>query len=292
VSRADFVAGGIDVAAFVLVRNPERRQRSMAYDEYRETRRLGRDEEYGREEFGRSDYGRRTPFGRDEESRWPGESSWGYGREYDEGYPERFRSGEIRSFESEAGPRMTRGATEAHPGTTSRYRADFGWQPEGGYGQGLGYLYGWSPGAQGFESMSYRTPERWRQRFTTSETRDEPRFYYGSSRHLARIPRGRFTGRGPKGYQRSDERIREDVNEELWQSGEIDASEIMVQVTNGVVTLDGDVETREQKSLAEDIAEIAPGVREVHNNLHVKKGFFARLFGTDKERDEDRVESR
>lgn len=260
----------------------------MAYDEYREReRRIARDEE-----FARSDFGRQPSFGRGEESRWPGESSWGYGREYDENYPERPRSGGIRPFEGEGGARLTRGATESHPEPTRRYRGDFGWQPEGGYGQGSGYLYGWSPGAQGFESVSYRTPERWRTQFTTSEIWDEPRYHYGASRHLARIPRGRFTGRGPKGYQRSDERIREDVNEELWQSGEIDATDISVQVTNGVVTLDGEVETREQKSLAEDIAEFAPGVREVHNNLHVKKGFFARFFGTDEEKEEKRVESR
>jgi len=93
------------------------------------------------------------------------------------------------------------------------------------------------------------------------------------------VPRGRFTGKGPKGYQRSDERIHEDVSEELAQHGEIDATDIQVRVSKREVTLDGEVETREQKRLAEDVVEACPGVREVHNNLHVRKGFFARLLG-------------
>jgi osmotically-inducible protein OsmY len=247
----------------------------MAYDEYRERQRFDRDEE-----FGRSDPGRRRTFGRGEESRWPGESSWGYGREYDEGYPERPRYRETRGFEGEGRPEITRGATEFHPETTRRYRethgSGFGWQPEGGYGQGAGYLYGWSPGEQGFESRAYRTPERWRtQPYGTRELWRER--YYGTSGNLARIPRGPYTGRGPKGYQRSDERIREDVSEELSLAPDIDASDIEVRVTNCIVTLDGEVQTREEKRFAEDVAEAAPGVRDVHNNLRVKTGVLESL---------------
>jgi osmotically-inducible protein OsmY len=67
------------------------------------------------------------------------------------------------------------------------------------------------------------------------------------------------------------------VNEDLSLAGEIDASEIEVRVTNCVVTLDGEVETREEKRLAEDIAEAAPGVRDVHNNLRVKPAVLASL---------------
>ena len=265
----------------------------MAYDEY-QRRRFDRDEE-----FRRSEFERRQASDRSEESRWPGESSWGYGREYDEGFPEqRFRSGRTRSFEVEERPDLTGGATEYHPETTrrygmdrygtDRYGTDFGWQPQGGYGQSSGYLYGWSPGEPGF-ARSYRTPERWNEQFTTSlPVRHGPSDYYGTSSHLARIPRGRFTGRGPRSYQRSDDRILEDVNEELAQNGELDASGIEVLVASCVVTLEGEVDDREQKRLAEDIAEAAPGVREVNNNLKVNKGFFAKLFGTDDDRHDDK----
>jgi len=98
---------------------------------------------------------------------------------------------------------------------------------------------------------------------------------------------GRFYGRGPKGYQRSDERIREEVSEELWRNPEIDASEIEIQAQNGEVTLTGKVEDRHQKRLAEDIAERCAGVKDVHNQLKVDKGFFAKLLGGDEDRDRE-----
>ncbi len=247
----------------------------MAYDEYRERGRFDRDEEFGRGEFGRRNFGRSEP------SRWAGESSWGYGPEYEEEYPARYRSGSARSFESEGRPEMTRGASEFLPERNPRsgrpmYGRGFGWQPEGGFGQGSGYLSSWSPGEQRFESRAYRTPERWRtEPYGTREMWRERS--YGTARYLASIPRGRFTGRGPKGYQRSDERIREDVSEELAVDGDIDASDIEVRVSNCVVTLDGEVGSREEKRLAEDIAEAAPGVRDVHNNLRVKAGVLSSL---------------
>ena len=84
--------------------------------------------------------------------------------------------------------------------------------------------------------------------------------------------RGRYSGRGPKGWQRSDERIREDVSERLADHPHIDASEIEVTVNNGEITLTGTVEDRQAKRLAEDIAESVSGVREVHNQIRVQQG--------------------
>jgi osmotically-inducible protein OsmY len=81
--------------------------------------------------------------------------------------------------------------------------------------------------------------------------------------------RGRFTGRGPRGYQRSDERIREDINERLTEHPEIDASDIEVQVKGGEVTLTGTVDRRQTKRMAEDLCENVSGVKEVHNQLRV-----------------------
>ena len=80
---------------------------------------------------------------------------------------------------------------------------------------------------------------------------------------------GQFSGRGPKGYQRSDDRIREDVSDRLTEHGDLDASEIEVDVSQGVVTLSGSVDDRWGKRLAEDIAERVPGVRDVMNQLRV-----------------------
>ncbi len=81
--------------------------------------------------------------------------------------------------------------------------------------------------------------------------------------------RGPHRGKGPKGWQRSDERIREDVNDRLTASPEVDATEIEVSVSNGEVTLNGTVTGRLAKRLAEDLAETAPGVSDVHNRLHL-----------------------
>ena len=79
-------------------------------------------------------------------------------------------------------------------------------------------------------------------------------------------------GRGPKGYRRSDERIKEDVNDRLSDDYYIDASEVEVAVTNTEVTLTGTVNSREDKRRAEDIAESVSGVTNVENRLRVKQG--------------------
>lgn len=80
---------------------------------------------------------------------------------------------------------------------------------------------------------------------------------------------GPMTGRGPRGYRRSDERIQDDVCDRLTRHGEIDASEVEIQVEQGEVTLNGMVPTRRMKRLAEDEAWSLPGVEQVHNRLRV-----------------------
>lgn len=84
---------------------------------------------------------------------------------------------------------------------------------------------------------------------------------------------GGFAGRGPKGYTRSDERIREDVSDKLMEHPDLDASEIEVRVAGGEVTLTGSVDSRWAKRLAEDVAESCTGVRDVMNQLRVPADF-------------------
>jgi osmotically-inducible protein OsmY len=88
--------------------------------------------------------------------------------------------------------------------------------------------------------------------------------------------RGRYSGRGPKGYQRSDARINEDVCDRLCDAGDIDASQIEVRVENGEVTLNGSVSDRAEKRRAEDLIEHVSGVRDVCNNLRVNRNEDAR----------------
>lgn len=81
--------------------------------------------------------------------------------------------------------------------------------------------------------------------------------------------RGQFSGRGPRGYRRSDERIRDDVCQCLTDDDHIDASDIEVTVNDREVMLTGTVSSRMQKRHAEDLIERLPGVRDVINSIRV-----------------------
>jgi hypothetical protein len=107
---------------------------------------------------------------------------------------------------------------------------------------------------------------------------------YGSPGELGRTPlrapeQGARSARdwlslGPKGYRRSDERIREDVCDRLVhlaQHAEVDSSDVDVLVKDAEVTLAGTVRVRRWKHLIEDVADGVPGVRDIHNELRVRR---------------------
>ncbi|NIX76286.1 BON domain-containing protein [Microvirga terricola] len=79
-----------------------------------------------------------------------------------------------------------------------------------------------------------------------------------------------YRGRGPKGYQRPDARILEDVNDHLTDDPYIDATDIEVSATEGEVTLSGTVASRFEKRHAEDLADSVSGIKHVQNNLRVR----------------------
>lgn len=83
-------------------------------------------------------------------------------------------------------------------------------------------------------------------------------------------PAESFRGVGPKGYRRSDNRIREDICDFLTDHPQIDASDIEVEVNEGDVVLKGLAESRKMKRLAEELSEMVPGVRDVNNLIHIK----------------------
>jgi osmotically-inducible protein OsmY len=106
------------------------------------------------------------------------------------------------------------------------------------------------------------------------KTKDEVSSWFGDEDAERRRRRDKIVnhrGRGPKGYTRSDERIREDVNDRLSDDAFLDASEIEVTVSGGEVTLSGTVENRIDKRRAEDLAEDISGVTNVQNQLRVKQ---------------------
>jgi osmotically-inducible protein OsmY len=120
-----------------------------------------------------------------------------------------------------------------------------------------------APGRRG-QYGGHHSPEGWRMQHGWG--RDVPRERDdGSDSHA-----GRFAGRGPKNYARSDDRVREDVCDRLMADPRIDASEVTVSVRSGEVTLEGTVDERRVKRCAEDVAESVSGVRQVHNRLTVQ----------------------
>jgi len=107
------------------------------------------------------------------------------------------------------------------------------------------------------------------------------RFGNDATASRGEVRRGEHQGRGPRGYQRSDDRIREDINERLTDDAMIDASEIEVAVQNREVTLTGSVRDRNEKRRAEDIAEAVSGVGHVQNNLRIGQTQGSHATGTE-----------
>ena len=114
------------------------------------------------------------------------------------------------------------------------------------------------PGEHADRQRDRRIP---RQQADEEHAWSEPSAWYGEGRHR---------GVGPKGYVRSDERIRELVCDDLMDDPWLDASGIEVTVKDGEVTLSGTVEDRDAKRWAEDVAEHTGGVKHVQNNLRVE----------------------
>jgi len=81
--------------------------------------------------------------------------------------------------------------------------------------------------------------------------------------------RSRPYARGPKGYQRSDERLKEDISERLMEAHYIDSSEVTVEVRGAKVTLEGTVPTRHMKHAIEDLVDACPGIQDIDNRIRV-----------------------
>jgi osmotically-inducible protein OsmY len=210
----------------------------------------GRDERSGYGGPGRDyDQGGRGGWGRGSDY---GYGSGGYGRDY--GYGGRSRGGYGRDY-----------------GYGSQRRA-YGRYGEGDYGRG-GYGregYGGSGSGRDRDYGYGREGSRGEEHGFFERAADEVASWFGDE-EAARRRQMDYRGRGPKGYTRSDERIRDDVNDRLTDDWSLDASEIEVSVSSGEVTLSGIVNSRTDKRRAEDIAESVSGVRHVQNNLRVRQ---------------------
>lgn len=152
----------------------------------------------------------------------------------------------------------------------------YGYPGYGGYGgfgnyggYGAGETYGYGPTTRYSVRGDYERGYGRNHRDWWDRAGDEVMSWFGDE-DAARRRRMDHSGRGPSNYTRSDDRIREDVNDNLTDDWAVDARNVTVGVGNGEVTLDGTVSTRLQKRRAEDCAEDVSGVKHVQNNLRVE----------------------
>ncbi|MDT7688113.1 MAG: hypothetical protein QOE46_872 [Acidobacteriota bacterium] len=266
----------------------------------------GYDREYGTRDYGSRDYGSRQDTSRYGASRYGREGLTGgragappirrregddYGRDYiEQGYSrdyghdrerghareqgdERGDGDDVRSFDTDYGRTTSRfyGRTGYDYGRDD-YDEREGMRP--GYG---GRAYGRRDDEHDPRSRDERDARGRGGRGWWDRAADEVLSWFGGEGDERRRPddpraprgEGKFRGRGPKNYRRSDERIREEVGDRLTDSEWLDASDVEVNVIAGEVILSGTVDSRYAKRLAEDIAESVSGVAHVQNNLRV-----------------------
>jgi osmotically-inducible protein OsmY len=204
---------------------------------------------------------------------WAGEGFYDPGDEYAQ---TGFREAAYRAYPGRDAPERNRYEPQWDAGRRSdEYgHPDWNQQPAGrsDYARQLGYGSERRWGAREQFQGQYRDTDPYARqpRYAGQESSAERgRFDFRSARE--RQQRLSHYGRGPRGYKRSDDRIREDVSDRFFQDHEIDAREIELRVSEGIVTLEGTVENRYIKRLAEDVAESVLGVEDVINHLRVKR---------------------
>jgi hypothetical protein len=89
-------------------------------------------------------------------------------------------------------------------------------------------------------------------------------------------------GKGPKGYQRSPDRIKEEACEILARDWRLDASDIEVEYEDNCLVLKGGVQSRRDKRRAEYLVENISGVDDVINRLQLQKHAEGWIPGIDK----------
>jgi hypothetical protein len=183
--------------------------------------------------------------------------------------PARYTPGGGRSFSSFTGNDF--GGGDFSGGTGSQGRG-------GAWGAGAGSWLGANHGewrdrdfGGGHSYARDRTYGRGEDRGFFERAGDEVASWFGDEDATRRREQD-HRGRGPAGYVRTDERIREDASERLTDDRRVDARKIEVAVSKGEITLTGTVTSRDQKRRAEDLVEDLSGVKHVQNNLRVDEG--------------------
>ncbi|ODM41182.1 BON domain-containing protein [Cereibacter johrii] len=160
------------------------------------------------------------------------------------------------------------GASDRDYGSERRSQDERSW----GYGPQIGRE--WERRGQSYDERQGRGGPRFHdsagERGFMDRAADEVMSWMGDD-EAGRRREEDHRGKGPRGYQRSDTRILDDVNDRLSDDPRLDASDIDVSVADGEVTLSGHVSTKMDKRRAEDCADAVSGVRHVQNNLRVRE---------------------
>ena len=234
------------------------------------------DSEYGRGYSPRADYGRDWESERyGNEGRFPGDENLGRyssrGRRDDQSGRQNYWG---RGWENERDESNRR---ESRYGSYGRSGAERGYSEglTGGYSERYNYPTGSRSNERYDErGRSYDYDRSEGGRGWWDRASDEVASWFGdeeAERRRRMDERREHRGRGPKGYRRSDERIKEDVNDRLSDDYYLDASDVEVSVENTEVTLTGTVNNRNDKRRAEDLADSVSGVTNVENRLRVKQ---------------------
>jgi len=235
------------------------------------------EESYGETRFGREQERNYDPQRNEQGDYGYGQSSYGRGPERNFGLERRYRDEErFRAAERGYGGGWESGDYEAYQrryGQPGLYREGEHYGASGYYG---GPEYSERYGQPRYFGQSGYSQQPWRgqQGRQGSAFREGRREGWGEQlqefgQELASKVKRAF--RGPKGYKRSDDRIREDLCDRLAQADDLDPTDIEVMVSAGEVTLSGQVPHRSMKYLAEHIADHVSGVLEINNQLRVRR---------------------
>jgi len=75
--------------------------------------------------------------------------------------------------------------------------------------------------------------------------------------------------RGPEGYRRSDERIREVISDLLSSNDDLDTRDFEVRVNEASVTLRGYIPDEDSRRKINEVVERVPGIKKVNDELRV-----------------------
>jgi osmotically-inducible protein OsmY len=251
----------------------QNQQRNRGQQDYQRSNR-NRDDQYY--------YNQDNPYGN---QNYQGMSGQGNNVRYGHGFEnQQYNSGNRSSYGQ--GQDYNRGQENRAFGTAGSYDPYGGWTGSNKHheqderDEWYGRPYGRRQQSSGNNNWGSSGNQDWRQqnrnedRSWLERAADKVTSWFGDGRPDREQGQQQYTsgphrGKGPKGYQRSSDRIRDDIHDRLHDDPYVDASEIEVEINQNEVILKGYVDSREAKRRAEDVVENISGVRHVENRLRV-----------------------